>query len=84
MSLYLFPLAIADRKRSLLDTHFMYIYLLISIDLQLSRSCNPSQCKAYSYNPITYVINRALVELVKAKIYNLKYLVTTKATSISS
>ena len=40
MSLYLFPLPIADCKRSLLDTYFMYIYLLISIDLQLSRLCN--------------------------------------------
>ena len=37
---YLFPLPIADCKRSLLDTYFLYIYLLISIDLQLSCSVN--------------------------------------------
>ena len=32
-------------------TFFMYIYYLISIDLQLSRSFNSSHCKAYSYKP---------------------------------
>ena len=36
MSYYLFLLPIADYKRSLLIPFLMYIYLLISIDLQSS------------------------------------------------
>ena len=29
----------------------MYLYHLISIDLESSRSCNSSHCKAYTYEP---------------------------------
>jgi hypothetical protein len=32
-------------------TFLIYIYHLISIDLQLSHSCNSPHCKAYSYEP---------------------------------
>ena len=48
MSYYLFPLPIADCKRSLLIPFLMYIYLLISIDLQSSRLFNSLYCKAYN------------------------------------
>jgi len=34
-----------------LATYFVYIAFLISIDLESSRSFNPSHCKAYSYEP---------------------------------
>jgi hypothetical protein len=42
-------------------TFFMYLYHSISIDLELSRSCNSTHCKAYSYNPRSHNLLSQLI-----------------------
>ena len=46
------------------DSTFMYLYHFISIDLESSRSCNSTHCKAYSYEPgLHYLLNTWIVPL---------------------